>query len=233
LIEHFELLKKLYNTEDKTMGIVTIILGESGTGKSCSMMNLDPDQTLLIQAIKKPLPFKSNKWKEIKQGEPGSIYVTDNAAHIVAAIQKTKKPIIVIDDFQYIMANEFMRRVLDNETGNSAFQKYNEIARNVWDILNAASAVEGKRVYIMSHVQTDEAGKTKVKTIGKLLDEKIVIEGMVTIVLKTAVINDNYVFRTKNSGNDTVKSPVGLFDDETIPNDLAVVDKLIADYYEA
>jgi len=214
------------------MGTVTIILGESGTGKSCSMMNLDPDQTLLIQAIKKPLPFKSKNWKEIKKDEGGNIYVTDNASHIVAAIQKTKKPVIVIDDFQYIMANEFMRRVLDNETGNSAFQKYNEIAKNVWDILNAANASD-KRIYIMSHTQTDEGGRIKVKTIGKLLDEKIVIEGMVTIVLRTAVINDNYVFRTKNSGSDTVKSPVGLFDDETIPNDLAVVDKLIADYYEA
>ena len=231
MIEHFELLKKLYRGKD--MGTVTIILGESGTGKSCSMMNLDPEQTLLIQAIKKPLPFKSKSWKEIKKDEGGNIYVTDNAHQIVTAIQKTKKPVVVIDDFQYIMANEFMRRVLDNETGNSAFQKYNEIAKNVWDILNAANAAENKRVYIMSHTQTDEGGKIKVKTIGKLLDEKIVIEGMVTIVLRTAVINDNYVFRTKNSGNDTVKSPVGLFDDETIPNDLAVVDKLIADYYEA
>lgn len=215
------------------MGTTTIILGDSGTGKSCSMMNLDPENTLLIQAIKKPLPFKSKAWKDIKSEGGGNVYVTDLAEFIIAAMQKTKKEIIVIDDFQYIMANAFMRRVLDNETGNSAFQKYNEIAKNVWDILNAANSVANKRVYIMSHIQTDEAGRTKVKTIGKLLDEKIVIEGMVTIVLKTAVINDNYVFRTKNSGNDTVKSPVGLFDDETIPNDLAMVDKLIADYYEA
>jgi len=215
------------------MGTTTIILGDSGTGKSCSIMNLDPGNTLLIQPIKKPLPFKSKEWKDIKSEGGGNVYVTDSAQYIIAAIQKTQKEIIVIDDFQYIMANEFMRRVLDNETGNSAFQKYNEIAKNVWDILNAANSVVNKRVYIMSHIQTDEAGRTKVKTIGKLLDEKIVIEGMVTIVLKTAVINDNYVFRTKNSGNDTVKSPVGLFDDETIPNDLAMVDKLIADYYEA
>lgn len=215
------------------MGTTTIILGDSGTGKSCSMMNLDPEKTLLIQAIKKPLPFKSKGWKDVKTEGGGNIYVTDSSQHIVAAIQKTKKEIIVIDDFQYIMANEFMRRVLDNETGNSAFQKYNEIAKSVWDILNAANAVDNKRIYIMAHTQTDEAGRIKVKTIGKLLDEKIVIEGMVTIVLRTAVINDNFVFRTKNSGNDTVKSPVGLFDDETIPNDLAMVDKLIADYYEA
>jgi len=214
------------------MGTVTIILGESGTGKSCSMMNLDPEKTLLIQAIKKPLPFKAKGWKEVSK-EGGNIIITDISSHIISAITKTRKEIIVIDDFQYIMANEFMRRVLDHETGNAAFQKYNEIARSVWDIINASNAAEGKRIYIMSHTQTDELGKTKIKTIGKLLDEKIVIEGMVTIVLKTAVINDNYVFRTRNSGSDTVKSPVGLFDDETIPNDLATVDNLIKSYYEA
>ena len=213
------------------MGITTIILGDSGTGKSASLMNLDPDNTLLIQSVKKPLPFKSQKWKYLTKEVPGNIIVTDKANDIVSAIQKTKREIIIIDDAQYIMANEFMRRVLDNETGNSAFQKYNEIAKNIWDILNAANHIEGKRVYILSHTQTDEAGKTKIKTIGKLLDEKIVIEGMVTIVLRTAVINDNYVFRTKNSGSDTTKSPIGLFDDETIPNDLAVVDKAIKDYY--
>ena len=214
------------------MGTTTLILGDSGTGKSTSMMNLDPENTLLIQAIRKPLPFRSKNWKELTKDSQGNVYVTDNSHNIVTAINKTKADIVVIDDFQYIMANEFMRRVLDNETGNSAFQKYNEIAKSVWDIMNAANAVPNKRIYILSHTQTDEAGKTKIKTIGKLLDEKIVIEGMVTIVLRTAVINDNYVFRTKNSGSDTVKTPVGLFDDETIPNDLKAVDEKIVNYYQ-
>lgn len=212
------------------MSIATIILGESGTGKSTSLRNLDPAHTLLIQSIKKPLPFKSS-WKSIADG--GNILVSDKSAAIVAAMQKTHRDVIVIDDFQYVMANEFMRRVTDNEQGNSAFAKYNEIARSAWDIFMAASSLPGnKRVYFLSHSQSDESGHTKIKTIGKLLDEKIVLEGLVTIVLRTVVQNGNYLFATRNNGNDTVKTPLGLFDDELIENDLATVDAAIFNYYD-
>lgn len=214
------------------MSIATMVIGESGTGKSTSLRNLDPSKAFLIQAVKKPLPFRSKDWKPIAKGQAGSVYVSDDSARIVEAMNKTSKEIIVVDDFQYVMANEFMRRVTDNESGNSAFAKYNEIARHAWDVLTAASSLaDGKRVYLLSHTSTDEFGKTKIKTIGKLLDEKIVMEGLVTIVLRTVVINDQYLFRTRNNGSDTVKSPIGLFEDETIPNDLAAVDAAICDYY--
>lgn len=214
------------------MSIATLIIGESGTGKSTSMRNLDPEQTLLIQAVKKPLPFRSANWKPIAKGKAGSVFVTDSSAQIVAAMQKTSKEIIVVDDFQYVLANEFMRRVTDVETGNAAFAKYNEIARHAWDVLMAASALpDHKRVYILSHTSTDDFGKTKIKTIGKLLDEKIVMEGLVTIVLRTGVTNGEYTFSTKNNGQDTVKSPLGLFESDHIENDLAAVDAAIADYY--
>lgn len=215
------------------MSTATMIIGESGTGKSTSLRNLKPEQTLLIQAVRKPLPFRSKDWKPATKENPsGSIFVTDNSEKIVEAMRRTSKEVIVLDDFQYVMANEFMRRVTDNETGNSAFAKYNEIARHAWDVLTAATALaDNKRVYLLSHTSTDEFGKTKIKTIGKLLDEKIVMEGLVTIVLRTAVINDQYLFRTRNNGNDTVKSPIGLFDDETIPNDLAAVDAAICEFY--
>lgn len=214
------------------MSIACMIIGESGTGKSTSLRNLDPNNTLLIQAVKKPLPFRSTNWKPVVKGQGGSVYVTDNSAHIVAAMQRTDKEIIVIDDFQYCLANEFMRRVTDNEQGNSAFAKYNEIARHAWDILMAASSLpDHKRVYILSHTSTDDFGKTKIKTIGKLLDEKIVMEGLVTIVLRTGVTNGEYTFSTKNNGQDTVKTPMQMFDDDQIPNDLAFVDKSIVEYY--
>lgn len=214
------------------MSIATLIIGESGTGKSTSMRNLDPAQTLLIQAVKKPLPFRSAGWKPVVKGQGGNVFVTDNSAHIVEAMKRTDKSIIVIDDFQYIMANEFMRRVTDNEVGNSAFAKYNEIARKAWDIFTQASALaDDKRVYILSHTATDEAGKTKIKTIGKLLDEKIVLEGLVTIVLRTLKVNDSYIFATQNSGSDTTKSPLGMFAEDHIENNLASVDKAICDYY--
>lgn len=213
------------------MAITTMVLGESGTGKTTSLRNLDPEHTLLVQTVKKPLPFRSKDWKPATK-EGGSVFVTDNSATIVEAIKRTKKEIIVIDDFQYLLANEFMRRVTDVETGNAAFAKYNEIARHAWDVLMAATALpDRKRVYILSHTSTDDFGKTKIKTIGKLLDEKIVMEGLVTIVLKTIVQNGNYLFSTRNSGADTVKSPLGLFDEELIENDLAEVDSAIFNYY--
>ena len=210
-----------------------MILGQSGTGKTTSLRNLNPSDVLLIQAVKKPLPFRSKEWVPCTKGNPsGSILVTDNAQTIVGAMQRTAKPIIVIDDFQYILANEFMRRVLDNETGNAAFAKYNEIARNAWDILMCAGKLaDTTRVYILAHTQEDDSGRIKAKTIGKLLDEKITIEGLLTIVMRTAVINGQYLFSTQNNGLDTVKTPMGMFEDEHIPNDLAVVDAAIQDFY--
>jgi hypothetical protein len=215
------------------MSIATIVLGESGAGKTFSLRNLNPADTLLIQAVKKPLPFKAKHWSILTKDNPdGSIYVTDKSDVIVKAMQRTKKKIIVLDDFQYTMSNEFMRRVLDKETGAAAFTKYNEIARFAWDILTAsANLSDDKRVYILSHTQTDESGHTKIKTIGKLLDEKITIEGLVTIVLRTHVINGVNVFSTKNNGSDTVKTPADMFETDHIDNDLAIVDAAIVDYF--
>lgn len=214
------------------MSIVSLVMGESGTGKSTSLRNLDPANTFLIQAVKKPLPFRSADWKTAVKGQGGNIFVTDNSDKICKAMMATKADVIIIDDFQYTLANEFMRRVTDQESGNGAFAKYNEIARKAWDVFMAASALpEHKRVYILSHTSTDDAGKTKIKTIGKLLDEKIVLEGLVTIVLRTMRINEQYIFATQNSGSDTTKSPLGLFTEEHIENDLAAVDKAICEYY--
>jgi len=211
-----------------------MILGQSGTGKTTSLRNLEASKTLLIQAVKKPLPFRSDGWgwydKDTKPD--GNVFVSDNAGFIIKAMQKTSRDVIVIDDFQYILANEFMRRVLDKETGNAAFAKYNEIAHNAWSILMAASQLaDNKRVYILGHTQEDENGRIKAKTIGKLLDEKITLEGLLTIVLRTTVINGQYLFNTKNNGLDTVKSPIGLFEDDQIDNDLSAIDASIVNYY--
>lgn len=210
------------------MSTAVMIIGESGTGKSASLRNLNPADVLLIQAVKKPLPFKSTEWKPANKQNPyGSVIHSDTAATIIQMMQRTKKPIVVIDDFQYILANAFMRR--SAETG---FQKFTDIAKDAWEILMAASGQSAeKRIYILAHSTTDESGKTKAKTIGKLLDEKITIEGLLTIVLRTAVVNGQYLFLTQNSGSDTTKSPIGMFESEHIPNDLFEVDKAIVEFY--
>lgn len=210
------------------MSIATLILGESGTGKSFSMMKLDPKNTLLIQSVKKPLPFKSDGWSSYsKDNKKGNIFVCDSTDKIIKAMKLTQKKIIVIDDFQYIMSNEFMRRY--NEKG---YDRFNEIARHAWDVLSLANElIDDVRVYILGHTTTDEFGNTKIKTIGKMLDDKITIEGLFTIVLRSIVNTGEYKLSTANNGQDTVKSPYELFDNDLIDNDLKFIDDTICEYY--
>lgn len=207
------------------MSIATMILGQSGTGKSASLRNMDPAQTLLIQTIPKPLPFRSSDWKLVKDG--GNIIVSAVADTIISAMHKTSRPIVVVDDFQYLLAVEFMARA--SETG---YGKFTEMAKHYFDVLTAAANLAPeKRVYLISHTDMSESGQVKAKTIGKLLDEKITVEGLVTIVLRTHVINGQYVFSTRNNGQDTVKTPLQMYEQDHIPNDLAEVDKAVVEYY--
>ena len=215
------------------MSTPVLILGESGTGKSTAARNLDPAHTLMIQAIRKPLPFKASGWGywDAEKNPKGNIFVTDTTNTIIELMQKTKRKIIVLDDFQYILANELLRRY--RETG---YGKFSEIGFNGWNLINAAAGLAPDvHVYITAHTMTGEDGVTKIKTPGKLL-ETYSIEGMFSIVLRTVVRDNEYYFATRNSGNDTVKTPIGMFVDgegqpqELIPNDLAIVDKAIIDY---
>jgi len=210
------------------MSIATLVLGESGTGKSTSLENFNPAETLLLQALDKPLPFKSRDWKKYDpETKSGNIFVTDKSTDIVSYMQRTKRKVIVLDDFQYVMANEFMRR--SDEKG---YDKFTEIGRNAWNILVAAGGLASDvRVYILSHSDTSDNGWVKAKTIGRMLDEKITVEGMFTLVLRTVVRDDEHYFSTRNNGSDTVKTPKGMFAEELIPNDLGAVDAAICEYY--
>lgn len=200
------------------MGIPVLILGESGSGKSASLRNFKPDEIGLINVNGKPLPFK-NDLKSIN---------TDNYAKIEKALQKAEVKTLVIDDSQYLMANEFMRTA--KVTG---FQKFTDIGLNFWNLIKAVSALpDDKIVYFLHHIETTDTGRQKIKTIGKLLDEKITLEGMFTIVLKTSVHDGQYRFSTQNNGFDTVKTPIGMFDGEEIDNDLKAVDVAIRNYYK-
>lgn len=210
------------------MSYSCLILGESGSGKTCSLRNVDSSNALLIQPTRKPLPFRSTGWKEIKaKGDGHNIYVCDDVPRIIQCMKACPFDIIVIDDFQYLLANLFMRRRTEN-----GFQKFSDIGGAGFDIVKAASELaDNKRVYVLAHTQTDDFGNVKVKTLGKMLDDKIVIEGMFTTVLRTHVENGKYQFQTQTNGQDTVKSPMGLFTEQFIENDLAAVDKAICDYY--
>ncbi|MEN6296984.1 MAG: AAA family ATPase [Rectinema sp.] len=199
------------------MGIPVMILGGSGSGKSASMRNLNPNTYGLINVVGKPLPFKSDK-RPIN---------SDDYATITAALKRASSDIIVIDDAQYLMANEFMRRA--KETG---YQKFTDIGLSFWNLIRDVSVLPPQKVvYFLGHTEVDQNGFTKFKTIGKMLDEKITVEGLFTIVLRTFVQDEKFYFSTINDGTDTVKSPIGMFTDHYIDNDLALVDAAIRNYY--
>lgn len=211
------------------MSIATLILGSSGSGKSTSLRHLDPSKTLLIQCIKKPLPFKATGWKiRVNAQTGGNIFQTDNPAHIEKAMRSSESEIIVIDDYQAVMVNELM-----NRSSEKGYEKFTDIAKNAWNVFNAAGALaEHRRVYILAHIQTDDFGQTRMKTVGKMVDQTLVPEGYFTIVLRTSVVNGNYLFNTQTNGQDCAKSPIDMFSDAQIPNDLAAVDSAICDFYQ-
>lgn len=200
------------------MAIAVLVMGASGTGKSASLRNFRPDEIGVINVAGKPLPFRS----EIKS------FKSDRYEEIEAILKKAKVKSLVIDDSQYLMANEFMRRASEN-----GFQKFTDIGRNFWALVDMINhdLPEGVIVYFMQHTELDANGNEKAKTIGKLLDEKITLEGLFSIVLKTAVVDGSYMFTTKNNGADTVKTPMGMFEQDLIENDLKAVDDAIREYY--
>lgn len=201
------------------MAIKTLILGESGTGKSTSLRNFSPDEICYINPAKKPLPFK---------GKFDSLTGTTDIRKISQFIKQSNKKIVVIDDGQYIMSFQYMYRLKE-----SGWDKYNDIQSDYFQLIDLADNLpEDVTVYFLSHLQVMEDGRQKIKTIGKMLDEKITIEGMFTTVLKTYVSDGKYYFVTQNSGSDTVKSPLGMFPTFAIDNDLKYVDEKIRNYYE-
>lgn len=203
------------------MGTVVFILGRSGTGKSYSMKGFDPEKIGVINVQGKILPFR--------EGREFLTADTDDPTQILQALEvmaKSRKT-IVIDDFQYLMGNEFMRRSYER-----GYDKFTEIARHAWDVVDKVRTLPNDViVYIMCHTDTDADGLERLKTIGKMLDEKIVLEGMATIVLKTNVSDGQYTFLTQNNGKDTVKSPAGMFPSYAIENNLKYVDEKIRNYY--
>ena len=197
-----------------------MILGESGTGKSASLRNFQPGEVAIINGAGKPLPFRTRL----------KTYISDDYNQVTAAIRgyvgKGAKS-IVIDDSQYLMADEFMRRAKEN-----GFQKFTDIGKNYFDLISLVKTLPDDRiVYFLSHLTTDDQGRERCKTIGKLLDEKITVEGLFTIVLKTQVKDGHYYFSTQNNGMDTVKSPIGMFEDSLTENDLKTIDLTIREYY--
>ena len=206
-----------------------LILGESGSGKSTSIRRLPPEETYIINVQGKPLPWRG--YKEQYNSEKANIFHSDSAEKIKAVLKNVSEKAphvktIVIDDFQYIMINEMMRRA--KETG---FTKFTELANGIWSLIDSVRWLrEDLKVCFLSHTETTNLGKEKVKTVGKMLDDQVNIEGMFTVVVKAYCSNGEYLFSTKTNGHDTVKTPMGMFDKEAIENDINIVIEAIDNY---
>ena len=199
------------------MGIPVLILGESGSGKTYSVKNMDPEKVGIFLVEKPRLPFR----KEFKCKKNATYF------DIMKALSEPKLKQYVIDDSQYLLVNEFFDRA-----GEIGYQKFTDMALNFRNLIHFVinKAPEDVIVYFLHHTETDNNGKIKAKTIGRMLDEKLTVEGLFDIVLRTQVDPDGHWFITKSNGYDTVKSPEEMFDLK-IPNDLEMVDKTIREYY--
>lgn len=205
------------------MGVSVLIYGRSGSGKSRSLKNFAEDEIFLVNVIGKPLPFPGRFRYCIK---------SDNYNTIKNGLKKMPSKVAVIDDAGYLLTNTFMRGHSAPKSGSGSFNLYNDIADAFWDLLRFVQdeLPEDVIVYLLMHEATSDYGETKLRTIGKLLDEKVCVEGMVSIALRCVVEGDRHFFRTQSSGMDISKSPEEMFDLE-IENDLKAVDTRIREYW--
>ncbi len=143
-------------------------------------------------------------------------------------VSTTASPSICIDDATYLLVDEFMRTA--KMTG---YQKFTDMALNFFNLVRFCNdELDSSRiVYFLGHSDTDSNGDEHFKTIGQLLDEKVTLEGLFTVVLKTVVQDGHYFFATQTNGQDTVKSPIDMFQKQLIPNDLKAVDDTIRGFW--
>jgi hypothetical protein len=200
------------------MAVIVMVYGKSGSGKSTSLRNFRKGEISVINVSRKPFPFRADF----------TSLATDNYEQIRQAVSTTASPSICIDDATYLLVDEFMRNA--KVTG---YQKFTDMALNFFNLVKFCNdELDGSRiVYFLGHSDTSETGDEHFKTVGKLLDEKVTLEGLFTVVLKTVVQDHNYLFATQTNGQDTVKSPMDMFDRPLIPNDLKAVDDIIRGFW--
>lgn len=207
------------------MAIPVLIIGRSGSGKSTSMRNCaGKDDWNVIKAVNKPLPFK---------GHIAGLCTSDYQT-IMRALVQSKAANIVIDDAGYLITNQFMRGHSSAGGGNGVFELYNKIGDYFWSLISfiIEKVPSDRIVYMIMHEEQTEQGAVKAKTIGKLLDDKVCVEGLFTIVLRCMEDNGRHFFVTQSADGAISKSPMGMFESLTIDNDLLLVERAIREYYE-
>ena len=201
------------------MGIPVLIMGESGSGKSASMRNFEASEVGIINVAGKPLPFRK-KLQKLNTSDYGAI---------MKALYNSEKKSFVIDDSQYLLCFEMF-----NKAKEIGYQKFTDMALNFYTLIRfiIEKLPEDKLVYFLHHTEVTAEGKTKAKTIGKMLDEKLTVEGLFSIVLFCQTDGERHYFVTQSDGTTTAKSPMELFEEREIDNDLKMVDTAIREYFE-
>ena len=205
------------------MGLPVILYGKSGSGKSRSLKFFEDDQILFINIEGKTLPFRMT-FKYICR--------TDSIETIITQLKKMPCKTAVIDDAGYLMTHHFMDNHR-NKKGNASFDMYDDIADKMYFLIQRIKKElpDDVIVYIVLHEDTNDMGDTKLKTIGRLIDNKVCLEGMVTICIRCMSDNGKHFFRTQTDGFDITKTPEDMFPDVEIDNNLKLVDDTIREFY--
>jgi hypothetical protein len=200
------------------MGVPVLILGASGSGKSASLRNFEPSEIGIFSVASKPLPFRK-KLPLVNKATYGTIF---------AGLTKNNLRCYAIDDSQYLMCFESMAKAKD-----TGYTKFTDIALNFYRLIDTIinQTSEDTIVYLLHHEERNEQGIRKAKTIGKMLDNQLTLEGLFSIVLYAETDGKDHWFTTQSDGYTTAKSPMEMFP-EKIPNDLKEVDTIIRNYYE-
>lgn len=217
------------------MARLILVIGESGSGKSTSLRNLDSKETAITQVVDKPLPFKG--WRSLYNSENKNLATikTDNAIeryskitralHFLSAKECIKN--IVIDDSQYLMGLEFMSRSMEK-----GYEKFTDMGKKFCDLIVYAGNIlrDDQNLIFLHHSDKKEGGRISIKTVGRMLDDKISLEGLFSYVIHAFVSDDKYFFLTNTQGDLLAKTPLGMFNDLMIDNDMKIVLDAIEEY---
>lgn len=200
------------------MGLPILVLGESGSGKSSSLRNFEPGEIGILNVASKPLPFRKALPKIDKASYP----------IITRTLQKNTLKAYAVDDAQYLMTFSAFSRA--KETG---YGKFTDIALEYYNLIQTIinDTTPDTLVYLLQHIDTTDDGRIKAKTVGKMLDNQLTVEGMFAIVLLARTDGQRHWFDTQSDGYTTVKTPMEMFAEREIDNDLKMVDTTIRDYY--
>ena len=199
------------------MGVSVLVLGHSGSGKSTSLRNFEQGEIGIFNVASKPLPFPK-KLDMLNAAQYNQIH---------GSLTKNKMRAYVIDDANYLMAFQSFAKAKE-----SGYGKFTDMAVNFKNLLDAANNTnEDTIVYFFMHPDYDESGRMKAKTIGKMLDNQLTVEGMFPIVLQTFNDEGGYFFLTKSDGTNPIKAPMGMLDEGIVENDLKMVDTRIREYW--